>query len=198
MRRAAFLLLLLLLWSCGGERWNNALQRMTDQPKDEAFDENKFFHDRRAMRPPPLGSVAREETLGPPELVSGASSNGTPVDRPPMPLTRELLTRGRERFNIYCAVCHGVPGDGNSVVAGNMQLRKPPSLHEPRIRALKVGDLYRVMTLGYGLMPAYNYQLSLNDRWAVAAYVQALQMSQGVPISSLPAEVRAEAMRSLK
>lgn len=193
MRVAA--LLALMLTACGA--WDSALQRMVNQPKDEAFGENSFFDDHRAMRPPPQGAIAREETLGPPELVTGLA-NGAPVDRIPMKLTRELLDRGRGRFEIFCAVCHGITGDGSSVVAANMQLRQPPSLHEPRIRELKVGELYRVVTLGYGLMPSYSAQLPLEDRWAVAAYVQALQLSQSVPISSLPAAIRDEAMQSLK
>ncbi len=94
---------------------------------------------------------------------------------------------------MYCAACHGLAGDGDSPVARNMALRKPPSLHEPRIRALPAGRLYAVVRDGYGLMPSYAEELSVGERWAVVAYVRALQLSQGARLAELPPELRSEA-----
>ena len=94
------------------------------------------------------------------------------LEHVPIPVDRLLLEHGRERFEILCAACHGITGDSESVVAGNMDLRKPPSLHEDRIRAFPAGRLYRVIRVGYGLMPSYAAQLSVDERWGVVAYVQ--------------------------
>jgi mono/diheme cytochrome c family protein len=171
------------------------LNRMLDQHKYEAYEPNSFFDDGQSMRRPPAGTVRREAVLGPPELVSGRL-NGQYVETLPRPLDAALLERGQNRFRIFCQTCHGELGDGNSQVAENMKLRKPPSLHEERIRAYPAGRLYRVISEGYGLMPAYDEQLGIDDRWAVVAYVQALQLSQNARLSDLPENMRREAEAS--
>jgi mono/diheme cytochrome c family protein len=127
------------------------------------------------MRTPPFGSVPRD---APDEA------------RPPR--TRELLVLGRARFDMVCATCHGVLGDGDSVVATKMSQRRPPSLHEARLRLLPEERLYTIITEGYGVMPSHNDLLEPRERWAIASYVKALQLSQNAPASSLPADVRAE------
>lgn len=168
------------------------LERMLDQHKYEAYERSPEFADGMAMRAPPEGAIARESVLGPPELVEG-TRGGVDVESVPLPLTRELLERGHDRFRIFCATCHGELGDGQSQVAENMTLRPPPSLHEPRIRAYTPGRLFRVVSRGYGLMPSYSAELSVGDRWAVVAYVKALELSQAFELARLPPNERKEA-----
>lgn len=165
---------------------DSALSRMMQQPKGKTYGRSDVFADGRAMRPLPEGVVAREHLAN--------------ADKPAAPptVTLEMLKRGRERFDIVCAACHGILGDGDSVVAHNMELRVPPSLHEPRIAAFSSEQLHRIIEEGYGLMPSYRSHLSASDRWAVVAYVQALQLSQRVTIVSLPPGLRQEASESLK
>ena len=192
-------ILTLLLAGCDGKQafkepeWT--LSRMLRQPRLDPFDESPFFDDGRAMRPVVPGTVARDAVIGPLLLTEGATDAG-PATVFPLPVTRELVELGRKRFDVVCAPCHGFLGDGQSVVASKMQLRKPPSLHEPRLRALTPGDLYRVVHDGYGLMPSYDELLGVRERWAVVAYVRALQRSQYVPLASLPAAARAELERA--
>jgi mono/diheme cytochrome c family protein len=91
---------------------------------------------------------------------------------------------------VVCALCHGLAGDGDSIIAGKMGQRAPPSLHEPRLRALEASAIYRVVRDGYGLMPRYAEHLSPRERWAVVAYVRALQLSQGLPLADAPEPLR--------
>jgi len=173
------------------------LERMLDQKKAEPFEASAVFQDGKAMRTPPAGTVAAQTRLGPPELVSGRS-NGRYVERIPIEIDAARLERGEQRFQIFCRACHGPLGDGQSRVADAMELRRPPSLHESRIVALSPGEVYTVISEGFGLMPSYATQLALEDRWAVVAYVQALQLSQGVKLATLPAELQEEAEPWLK
>jgi mono/diheme cytochrome c family protein len=169
------------------------LERMLDQHKAEPYEASPFFDDGQSMRVPPSGTVPATRPLGPPELVTGRTPSGRYVSAVPLPVDAGLLARGQNRFNTFCRTCHGVRGDGQSQVAENMKLRKPPSLHEPRLRDFPPGRLYRVVTEGYGLMPSYDAALSLRDRWAVVAFVRALQLSQDVPLAELPEPLRQEA-----
>lgn len=173
------------------------LERMLDQNKAEPYEASPFFDDGRAMRSPPEGTVAKEALLGPEALVSGTNS-GAYVARIPIVLDDKIMERGQTRFRIFCAACHGALGDGNSQVAENMNLRRPPSLHEARIAALPVGRVYRVVRDGYGLMPSYADQLDTSDRWAVVAYVKALQLSQKTTLAQLPPALVKEAQPWLK
>jgi mono/diheme cytochrome c family protein len=160
---------------------------MERQPKVKPYAESTLFADGRAMRQPPAGTVPRERPLEGPEAQASAAALGEQdVTALPVPITRALLDRGRNRFDIYCATCHGLVGDGDSVVADKMALRVPPSLHTPHARGLTVGALYRVITDGYGVMPSYRAELPLADRWAVVAYVQALQRSQNARLADVP------------
>ena len=166
------------------------LERMLEQPRVDPFAGSAFYADGMGMRPPPRGSIPVERPIGDPRITLG-TENGVYVDQVPVPLDRALLERGRERFEILCAACHGITGDGESVVAENMDQRKPPSLHEDRIRAFPAGRMYRVVRVGYGLMPSYAAQLSVEERWGVVAYVRALELSRHSEVSSLPPDVRA-------
>jgi hypothetical protein len=196
--RLAALALLLLLGACRGvnTRVHWYFERMLIQPYYKPFRSNPFYADGRAMRPPPGGTIPREAVLGPPELVAGGVGD-TYVTTFPVPVTMELLEVGRRRFDITCAACHGVMGDGASIVASKMQLRPPPSLHQPDIRGFPPGRIYRVINEGYGLMPSYAPQLTLQERWAVVAYVKALQLSQWAVVADLPEPIRAEVERLL-
>jgi mono/diheme cytochrome c family protein len=171
------------------------LSRMLDQPRYEAYGKSELFDDGRAMRGILPGTVAREATKGSPLLLEGWE-DGKYAERFPLPLTRALLERGHDGFETVCATCHGVLGDADSPVAAKMQLRKPPSLLSPEIEGFSPGRLYRVITVGYGLMPAVDYQLGVEERWAVAAYLKALERSQRVRTSELPEPVRDELLRS--
>jgi mono/diheme cytochrome c family protein len=173
------------------------LERMLDQHKYEAYEASSLFEDGRVMRRPPRGTVHRGAVIGPAELVDG-SRDGQYVETIPVPVDAALLGRGQNRFRIFCGACHGALGDGASQVAENMKLRRPPSLHEPRIVGYPAGRLYRVITEGYGLMPAYAEDLAVRDRWAVVAFVQALQLSQNVALADLPPRLQQEAQPWLR
>jgi len=169
------------------------LERMLDQHKAEPFEASPFFADGQAMRAPPAGTVPTTRLTGPVELRSGRNASGEYVSTLPVPLDAALLERGQDRFRIFCRTCHGALGDGQSPVAENMKLRRPPSLHEPRIRDFPPGRIFRVVTDGYGLMPSHADALDVRDRWAVVAFVRALQLSQSVPLAELPQTLRTEA-----
>jgi mono/diheme cytochrome c family protein len=106
----------------------------------------------------------------------------------PVPVTRKLLELGRQRYDITCGTCHGTLGDGDSIVARNMALRPPPSLH--RYINRPAGYIFEVATKGFGMMASYAAELTVEERWAVVAYIRALQLSQSTPAAQLPADVR--------
>jgi mono/diheme cytochrome c family protein len=165
-------------------------QDMHDQPKIKAYREADFFGDRRGMRPIPEGTVARGH-LDDDELLYTGKVNGQFVDEFPFPVTRAVLERGRQRFNIYCSPCHGRTGLGNGMVV-QRGYRRPPSFHEERIRALAAGNFVDVMTNGFGAMPDYRAQVAPPDRWAIVAYIRALQLSEHATVADVPANRRSE------
>jgi len=164
-----------------------ALDPMQQQPKYEAYEASEFFADGLAMRAPPAGTVPFRSLVDP-AVATGRGPDGKPVAVAPVPVNAALLERGRKKYDVHCAVCHGLLGDGDSQVAMNMSLRRPPSLHLYRDRP--DGYLYQVIQEGFGLMPSYAHELAVEDRWAVVAYVRALQLSQNAPADSLPGEAR--------
>jgi mono/diheme cytochrome c family protein len=170
------------------------LSRMLDQPRYDPYAQSSFFDDGRAMRKPVDSTVAREAVLGIPVYVDGIE-DGRFAQHFPLPVTSALLEEGRVEFGIVCATCHGVLGDGDSPVAAKMQLRKPPSLLTPDIASFPPGRVYHLITVGYGLMPANDYQLGPEQRWAVVAYLKALERSQRAKVGDLSADVRAELLR---
>jgi mono/diheme cytochrome c family protein len=170
--------------------------RMITQPKLQPYGATDLFADGRAMRPLPAGTIPRP-WLADPARRTGQTAAGVELTAVPLPITRALLERGHERFAIVCAPCHGIAGDGDSVVARNMQRRRPPSLHEPRIAALTPGALYRVIDAGYGVMPSYRTLLDADDRWAVVAYVRTLELAWTARLDALPRAVREDALRRL-
>ncbi len=178
------LLVLALLTATGCPRLD---PMNTGENRLEAYQESPERADGLAMRHPPAGTV-RYRSAVPPVVATGLAEDGRPVTEAPLPVTAATLARGRARFDVLCAVCHGVLGDGESQVALNMSLRKPPSLHA--YRDVPDGHLFRVVSSGFGLMPSYANELSVEDRWAVVAYVRALQLSQHATVDQLPPEAR--------
>lgn len=183
MRPLALAALALLVAGC------DVLDPMLRQPKMKPYRESDFWADGVSMRPPPEGTIPTEYAVAP-DVRTGRNPDGTPVARIPVPVTRALLDTGRKRFEIVCGTCHGLVGDGRSLVARNMSLRPPPSLLDPPVPARTDGYLFAVATEGFGLMPGYVAELSVEDRWAVVAYLRALQLSQRARIEDAPPDER--------
>jgi mono/diheme cytochrome c family protein len=162
-------------------------QEMYDQPKYQPLAKSGFYADGRASRPLVEGTVARGALEGVAIPAPGAADFVTAL---PMPLTRELVARGQQRYEIFCTPCHDRTGAGQGMVV-RRGYRPPPSLHIERLRDAPVGHFYDVMTRGLGAMPDYAQQIPPEDRWAISAYVKALQLSQHAAIGDLPAEERA-------
>jgi len=170
-------------------------QDMHNQPKFKPLRVSEFFPDGRSARPLVAGTVDRSQVNEDPAYVTGLE-NSQPVTTLPFPVTRQVLDRGRERYNIYCMPCHGELGDGNGMVAQRGYLR-PPSLHDERLRQAAVGHFFDVITNGLGGMPDYAEQVSVDDRWKIIAYIRALQLSQHAAVADVPAEIRGQLGRTL-
>lgn len=191
MRPVALAALALLVAGC------DVLDPMLRQPKMKPYRESDFWADGVSMRQPPVGAVPVEYVVAP-EVRTGKGPDGTPIARIPVPLTRPLLETGRKRFEIVCGTCHGLVGDGRSLVGRNMSLRPPPSLLDPPVLARPDGYLFQVATEGFGLMPGYAAELTVEDRWAVVAYLRALQLSQRARIEDAPPDERARLERETR
>jgi hypothetical protein len=161
---------------------------MRDQPRYEVLEASNFFANGMATRPVPKGTVPRGR-LGEDEAFETGREAGEFVSHIPLEFDQPLLARGQERFNIYCSPCHGRTGDGDGMVV-RRGFRKPPSLHIDRLRGSPAGHYFDVMTRGFGLMPAYGHQIQPRDRWAIVAYIRALQLSQGATLDDVPASER--------
>jgi cytochrome c5 len=156
---------------------------MADQPKNKPLSPSDFFSDGRSERPlventVVHGSIANDELFVPKE------SNAFPL-----PLNQHLLERGEERYKIFCSPCHGLQGDGNGMIVMR-GMKHPPSYHQDRLRQVTNGYIYDVVTNGFGAMYGYSAQIPPSDRWAVIAYVRALQLSRNAKAAELPAELR--------
>ena len=216
---AIVLLVFALLASLAG-----CQQKMGKQPSFRPLEETTFFADGRSSRPLVRGTIARgqletdvafftgrRERSPKPEIVAAAGQEaGKPavrqvnpddmssyIDTIPLEVTSEFIDRGRERYTIYCAVCHGEYGYGDGVVV-NRGFTPPPSYHIDRLRSAPVGYLFAVQTYGYGAMADYAGQIVPRDRWAIVAYLRALQLSQNVRLADLPARERADIVAKLE
>lgn len=156
-----------------------ACDQMAVQRKDRVYGESALFPNGMAMQTPPDGAVAR----------GALASAATLAERPPM--TPALLERGRERYTIYCAVCHDAAGYGQGVVPSR-GFPQPPSFHVERLRKAPTQHFVDVITNGYGVMYAYRDRVQPADRWAIAAYIRALQLSQAAPAARLTAAEQAQ------
>jgi mono/diheme cytochrome c family protein len=168
---------------------------MGRQPKFKAQTANPLFADNRAMRPPVTGAVARGELRADDAFYRG-KADGEWVVRFPVPVTPQLMRRGQERYDIYCTTCHGMVGYGDGMIAKRAdQLQEgtwvaPSSYHTELVRSRPVGHLFNSITHGIRNMPAYGPQIPFEDRWAIVAYVRALQRSQDARIDDVQPDMR--------
>ena len=162
-------------------------QDMANQPRENPLSPSSFFADGRSERPLPDNTVARGE-LANEALLVPKDSNAFPL-----PLSMELLQRGQERYGIFCQPCHGIQGDGLGMVAMR-GMKHPPSFHQDRLRAEPNGYIYDVVTNGFGAMSGYSAQIPPEDRWAIIAYLRALQLSRNARVSELPPDLKEKLM----
>lgn len=174
--------LALVLAACG----NN----MVDQPKVRAQQGSAFFADGSGARPPVEGTVSREVGAIDPAFFTG-QQGGALATELPIELSVELLQRGQQRFDIYCAVCHGYTGAGDGMIV-TRGFPAPTSFHAERLLAQPVGYFFNAATNGFGRMYGYASRIPVEDRWAISAYVKALQLSQNATPDDVPAAVLQE------
>jgi len=155
------------------------------QPKVKADDPSEFFADGRGNRPEVPDTVARGHARTD-ELLYTGRVNGVVVDQFPFPVTEKVLRRGQDRFNIYCTPCHDYTGSGHGMVV-QRGFPPPPSYHTDRLRQAPAGHFFEVMTKGYGAMYSYASRITPEDRWAIVAYIRALQLSQHATMNDVPA-----------
>jgi cytochrome c553 len=165
-------------------------QDMHDAPKLEPLEGSTFFADGRASRQLVANTIARGH-LKEDKLLHTGRDGETLSETFPFPVTEGVVARGRERFNIYCSPCHARTGEGNGMIV-QRGYKQPPSFHEERMRVMPAGYFFQVMTNGFATMPSYALQVSPEDRWAIAAYVKALQLSRNVAAADLTADERAK------
>jgi hypothetical protein len=162
------------------------------QPRYNPYDPSDFFADGRSERPPVEGTVPRDEIVsGPGQVVFTGMLNSREVDAFPFPVTRAVLDRGRERYNIFCTPCHGWTGHGDGMIV-QRGFRPPPSYHIDRLRQAPVGHFFSVITNGFGAMYPYGYRILPRDRWAIIAYIRALQLSRQATINDVPEAERSK------
>jgi hypothetical protein len=165
-------------------------QDMHDAPRYDPLEASTFFADGQAARPFVVNTVARGQLREDDHMYRGRIGDEL-ADMFPMPVTAEVMARGQERFNVFCAPCHGPTGAGNGMIV-QRGFRAPPSMHEDRLRTAPVGYYFDVMTNGFGAMQDYAAQVPVADRWAIAAYIRALQLSQRATVDDVPPDRRAE------
>jgi mono/diheme cytochrome c family protein len=176
--RLALAALLLPLAGCGPIR-----QDMADQPKAKPLAASDFFPDGRSARPLVENTVARGS------IASDALAISKDSNEFPLPVNQALLERGEDRYKIYCTPCHGLQGDGNGMAAVR-GMKHPPSYHQDRLRQAPNGYFYDVITNGFGQMLNYSAQIAPEDRWAIVAYLRALQFSRNARVADLPEPLR--------
>lgn len=181
---APLLLLALLLLTAA------CRQKMANQPRYDPLEPSAFFQDGMSARPRIAGTVARGELALDPFLATG-KIGGQVGDGFPFAVDKAVLDRGEDRYNIYCGQCHGRVGDGNGMIPSR-GYRRPPSFHTETLRTAKTGHFFDVMTNGFGAMPPYATMIPPRDRWAIVAYIRALQLSQHAPVADVPAADRAQ------
>ena len=198
-RRRKWAYCLLIVTSCLLAAGCGVRFDMQDQPRYKAYKKSEFFGDGRSSRDYPAGTVARGLLKENKALYTGKIDNPNPnaqvetttnaqgntivtsfpnsIDEFPVPVTRELIDRGQERYNIYCVVCHGTSGKGDGMIV-RRGFSPPPTYHDDRLRNAPVGHFFDVITNGWGKMNSYAAQVPVHDRWAIVAYIRALQISQ--------------------
>jgi hypothetical protein len=175
--------LLLAVAACGA-LLGGCRQDMHDQPKFIPLRGSEFYSDQRSARPLVDGTVARG-LLRDDDLLETGKVNGQDATEFPFPITTRVLARGRERYDIFCAPCHDRTGRGNGMIV-RRGYRQPPSYHIDRLRQAPVGHYFDVITNGFGAMPDHRSQVPVRDRWAIVAYIRALQLSAHATLSEVP------------
>lgn len=170
-------------------------QDMANQPRYEPLEASAFFKDGRSARPQVPGTVARGHLREDEHLYTG-KVNGQLASAFPFPITSAVMERGGERYNIYCSPCHGMLGDGRGMIV-RRGFKQPPSFHIDRLREIPVGHFFDVQTVGLGAMPDYAAQVSAEDRWAITAYIRALQLSQRATLDDVPAGEREKLQKEM-
>jgi mono/diheme cytochrome c family protein len=175
---------------------------MYDQHRYEPFEASTFFEDGASSRPLVAGTVPRTDPRGLPDvpdrdLLLTGLKDGQPSATAPFPVDRAALERGRERYRIYCAPCHGEVGDGKGIIV-QRGFTTPPSYHDDRLRDAPLGHFFEVITHGHGAMYSFAARVAPQDRWKIAAYIRALQLSQNARASELPAEDQSKLQESPK
>jgi cbb3-type cytochrome c oxidase subunit III len=165
-------------------------QDMHDQPKYRGLRSSDFFVDGQSARPIVANTVARGHLDDDALLMTGKNGQDDATVFP-FPVTEQVMARGRERFDIYCSPCHGRTGSGDGMVV-RRGYRRPPAYSEERLRSAPIGHFYDVITNGFGAMPDYQTQIPVEDRWAIVAYVKALQLSSYAPLADVPAADRSK------
>ena len=166
-------------------------QDMHDQPKYIPLRPSEFFLDGRSARPLVEGTVARGHLNDDTAYYTGKGADGKPINDFPFAVTKEVILRGQQRYNVYCTPCHDRTGNGNGMIV-RRGYRRPPTYHSDRLREQPNGYLYDVITNGFGAMPDYAAQIQPQDRWAIVAYIRALQLSQQASINDVPADARGQ------
>lgn len=161
---------------------------MYDQPRLDTLESSTFFKDGRAARPRVPGTVVYQAPW-PGDVRYTGRAQGELATEIPLEVNAALLKRGRQRFEIFCSNCHSRTGDGDGMIV-QRGYTQPPTFHSDRLRRAPVGHLFEVMTNGFGVMPSYATQTSADDRWAIAAYVRALQWSRHATVEDLTPEQR--------
>lgn len=179
-----------VVFACALLLFASACRRdMQDQPKYKPLRESQYFADGRASRPIPAGTVARDELDADDPFHTGMS-NGSFLDTIPVPVTVDFLHRGEDRFNIFCSPCHSRTGDGDGMIH-RRGFWIPLSFHNARLRAVPPGYIFQVINNGYGAMPAYKDQIvEVRDRWAIVAYIRALQLSRNATLNDVPTALK--------
>ena len=181
LRTPIIALALILIIGCRGDHSTkppiHLNPNMDSQDKFKAQSVNPFFTDSSTMRLPVEGTIAQNEYFGNDKYLTGKNTNGNFIDNPEL-LTTELINRGEDRFNIYCAVCHGYSGDGKGNIIKYQFPIPPTSFHQDWLIEKKDGHYFDVITNGIRTMPSYKHQIPIKDRWAIVSYVRKLQESQ--------------------
>ena len=179
-KRGLFVCLATALFMLSGCRTD-----MHTDPKFRPLDKSDFYPDWRASRSLVAGTIPRGNLRADSYLYTGMTAPNQPGNEMPFPVTREVLERGRERFNIYCTPCHSSLGDGNGMIV-QRGYRRPPSFYDEKRMQAPLGHFFDVISNGFGAMPDYAAQVPVKDRWAIAAYIRALQLSQHATLADVP------------
>ena len=169
---------------------NMTFQMMGSQPKYLPLAPGNLFPNGQSAQPPVADTVARGHLQDDTARYTGKDGNAA-VTTFPYTVTKDVLLRGEERFNIFCAPCHGRTGVGNGLIV-QRGFSAPPTFHQDRLRNAPVGHFFDVITNGYGVMPSYAEQIPVNDRWAIIAYIRSLQLSQHATINDVPPDERSK------